>query len=282
MAPRASWKGFLKLAELSFPVALYSAASTSERIAFHTLNRATGHRVHRQLVDAETGDPVEPDAQVKGYEVGKDEYAILEPDEIAAAVPESDKILSIEAFIGCTDIDDVYLDRPYYLAPADPIAGEAFAILREGIRKKKVAALARTLLFRRVRSLLIRAQGHGLVATTLHFGYEVRSASEAFAEIPEVKIAGEMLDLAKHIIAGKTGEFDPSKFDDRYETALADLVRAKLEGKPIAPRKPPEPTKVVDLMEALRQSAGAGKGKAAGTRREQNASGATRRRRKAS
>jgi DNA end-binding protein Ku len=255
VAPRANWKGFLKVAELSCPIALYTAASTSERIALHTVNRETGHRLRRQYVDKETGDPVQAEQQVKGYEVSKGEYVVIEPEEIAAALPQSDKVLEVQAFIPCGAIDDVYFDRPYYLGPTSPIAEQAFGIIREGMQAKQVAALARAVLFRRVRSVLIRAQGSGLIATTLHFDYEVRSAKEAFAEASEIKIQGEMLDLAKYIIETKKGKFDPSKFDDRYEAALADLVRAKLDGKPIKPREPPATTKVVDLMEALRVSA---------------------------
>lgn len=257
MAPRANWKGFLKVGELTCPVALYTAASTSERVAFHTINRASGHRVRRQFVDRETGQPVEADAQVKGYEIGEGEYVMLEAEEMASALPASDKTLSVEAFIDCDGVDDVFLDRPYYLAPGDPIGGQAFAILREGMRVKKVAALAHAVLFRRVRSVLIRASDAGMVATTLHFNYEVRSAREAFAGLRETKIEGEMLDLAKHIIAGKTGAFDPASFDDRYEAALASLVKAKMEGRPVEVRKAPVATNVVDLMEALRKSAGA-------------------------
>lgn len=173
MAPRANWKGYLKIGEVTCPVALYTAASTSERIALHTINRSTGHRVHRQFVDAETSEPVDKDDQVKGYEVAKGKYVVLEPDEVAAAVPESDKILNISAFIGCIDIDDVFFDKPYYLAPSDKTAEESFALFREGMRKSKVAAIARTVLFRRVRTVLIRAHGKGLIATTLNFDYEV-------------------------------------------------------------------------------------------------------------
>ena len=255
MAPRANWKGYLKVADVSCPVSLFTAASTSDRIAFHTLNRETGHRLKRQFVDQETGKPVPSDDQVKGYETGSGDYVVLEPDEITAAIPDSDKTLSIEAFVSCGDIDDLFFDRPYYLAPSTPVASESFAVLREGMRARKVAAVARTVLFRRVRSVLVRVHGEGLIATTLNFDYEVRSPKEAFGDIPAVKIDAEMLELARHIIKTKTGTFDPSHFDDRYEDALAEVVRAKLEGKAIAPRKAPTPTKVVDLMEALRQSA---------------------------
>lgn len=256
MAPRANWKGFLKIAEVNCPVALYTAASTSERIAFHTLNRATGHRIHRRFVDGETGKPVEHDDQVKGYEVSSGEYIVLEPEEVSAAVPQSDKTLAVSTFIGCNEIDDVYFDKPYYLAPSDRHAEEAFALIREGMRAKKVAALAQTVLFRRVRTLLIRAHGPGLVATTLKYDYEVRSSKDAFAEVPDLTIKGEMLQLAEHIINTKKGKFDPSEYDDRYEEALAELVKAKLEGRSLEVRKAPPPKKVVDLMAALRESAG--------------------------
>ncbi|PDT43936.1 Ku protein [Sinorhizobium fredii] len=275
MAPRANWKGYLKVAEVSCPVALYTAASTSERIAFHTINRATGNRVHRQFVDSETGKPVEKDDQVRGYEVGSGDYVVLESEEIAAAVPESDKTLSVSAFIACGDIDDVYFDKPYYLAPTKSHAEDAFALIREGMRKKKVAAIARAVLFRRVRTLLIRAYEDGLIATTLNFDYEVRSAKEAFDEVPDLKIEGEMLELAEHIIKTKRGKFDLAKFDDRYEAALAELVKAKLEGKKIEPRKEPNREKVVDLMEALRQSAGVAKKAKATTQTKKKTTRAT-------
>lgn len=256
MAPRANWKGFLTVAEVSCPVALYTAASTSERIAFHTLNRATGNRVRRQLIDSDTGKPVDRDDQVKGYEVGSGEYIILDPDEVAAAVPNSDKTLSVSTFIGCGDIDDVYFDKPYYLAPTDRHAEEAYALIREGMRKKKVAALAQTVLFRRVRTVLIRAHGAGLIATTLNFDYEVRSTKDAFDSVPDLKIKGEMLELAEHIIKTKSGKFNPKDYDDRYEAALAEVVKAKIEGRKIDVRKEPRQDKVVDLMAALRESAG--------------------------
>jgi DNA end-binding protein Ku len=270
MAPRANWKGFLKLAELTCPVALYTAASTSERIAFHTLNRETGNRVQRRFVDEETGNAVSAEDQVKGYEIAQGQYVMLDPEEVAAAVPESDKTLAIENFIPCDAIDDVYFDRPYYLAPSSASAEEAFVLLREGMRKQKVVALARAVLFRRVRTLLIRAFENGLVATTLHFDYEVRSADTVFSGIAETKIEGEMLDLAKHIIATKHGNFDPRQFKDRYEAALIEMVRAKQDGEPIAAPKAAASSNVIDLMEALRQSAGVkGSAKKITARKEQ-------------
>jgi DNA end-binding protein Ku len=190
--------------------------------------------------------------------VGQGDYVVLEPEEVAAAVPENLKTLSVSAFIGCNDIDDVYFDKPYYLAPSDRAAEEGFNLIREGMRKKKVAAIASAVLFRRVRTVLIRAHGSGMIATTLNFDYEVRSAKDAFNEVPSMKIKGEMLELAEHIINTKKGKFDASKFDDRYEGALAELVKAKLEGKKIEFAKEPRREKVVDLMAALRESAGLG------------------------
>ena len=259
MAPRANWKGFLKVGELVCPVALYTAASTSERIAFHMLNRKTGHRLHREFVDSETGKVVEREDQVKGYEAGENDYIALDPEEIAAAVPESDKTLAVSAFIGCGEIDDVYFDKPYYLAPSDRVAQEAYAIIRDGLREKKVAAIARTMLFRRVRTLLIRPHQDGLIATTLNFDYEVRPVAEAFRDIPTLKIKGEMRDLASHIIKSKAGTFDPATFDDRYENALAELVKAKSEGRKIKRPKAKAQDKAVDLLAALRESAGVDK-----------------------
>ena len=255
MVARAVWKGTIKLAELAFPVALYAAATTSKRISFHILNRKTGNRVSREYVDEETEKPVDKEQQVKGYETGTDQYIILQPEEIAEAVPESDKTLKIEAFITCPEVETVYFDKPYFIAPADETFADSFAVVREGMRKKKVAALARAVLFRRVRTVMLRAQGMGLVAHTLSFDYEVRSGAEVFDDLPEVEIEGEMLDLAKHIIGTKMGKFDPRAFDDRYDTAVAELIKAKIEGREIKAPKPPKDTKVTSLMDALRESA---------------------------
>lgn len=257
MAPRAIWKGQLKIAELVCPVALHAAASTRERVAFTTVNRQSGHPLRRTYIDAETGKPVAKEDQVKGYETGNGEYVVLTADELAEAVPDSDKMLRVEGFLACDDVETIYFDRPYYLTPAGPEAAEAFAVIREGMRDTQTAALARAVLFRRVRTMLIRAHGPGLAASTLNFDYEVRSSREAFRSAPDPKIEPEMLDLARHIIDTKRGTFDPAGFDDRYDAALAELVRAKAEGREIRAPKPSAPAKVVSLLDALRESAGA-------------------------
>ncbi|TAV10222.1 Ku protein [Rhizobium leguminosarum] len=252
---RAQWKGFLKFGEVSCGVALYTAASTSDRITFNTINKATGNRVNRIFIDSETEDPVPKEAQTKGFEIENGQYIIIDPEEVSAAIPESNKTLEIEAFIPCSDVDDVYFDKPYYLTP-DKMGGDAFAALRDAMKKSMVAAIARTVLFRRMRTVLIRPHGKGLIASTLNYDYEVRSSEKAFEEMPKLKIEGEMLDLAKHIISTKKGDFDPATFDDRYEAALADLVKAKLEGKSLPKPKKVQVSKPNDLLAALRESAG--------------------------
>lgn len=261
MAGRALWKGFLKFAEISCPVALYSAASTSERVSFNTLNRKTGNRVKREYVDIDTWKVVEREDQIKGYEVDDGRYVLFEPDELAAAVPPSDKTLRIQSYVPFTEIDDLYFDKPYYLLP-DRLGEETFVLIRDAMRESKVGALAQAVLFRRLRTVLIRAHGNGLIATTLNFDYQVRSAKEAFADIPKLKIEGEMLDLAKHIIKTKAGLFDPRTFDDRYDAALAELVKAKMEGRMVKVKKQAKVEPSTNLMEALRMSAGFGSARA--------------------
>lgn len=263
MAARATWKGYLRLGELVCGVGLYTAVSASDRVSLHMVNRKTGNRLSRRFVDADTGDVVERDEQVKGYEVDSGDFVVLEPDEIAEVTPKGDKALTIESFLRCHEVDDLYFDRPYYLRPVDDASEASFAVIREGLRKKKVAAVASAVLFRRPRSLLIRAYDEGIIATTLHYDYEVRAAEEAFEDIAEIKMEPEMLDLARHIIDTKSGRFEPETFDDRYDDALAELVKAKMEGRKIAPPKKPV-AKVVSLLDALRESAGLSGDKAPG------------------
>jgi DNA end-binding protein Ku len=254
MAPRAYWKGYLKLSLVSCPVALYPATTTSERVSFRTLNRATGNRVRRQFVDEQTGEPVQTEEQAKGYEVAKGEFIMLEDDELKAVQIESNHTIDIERFVPSADIDKLYLDTPYYLAPTDRVGEEAFAVIREAMRTEKVVGLARAVLFRRERVLKLEPRGKGIVATSLHFANEVHASDGYFAEIPDVDLPKEMLELARHIIAKMSGKFEPEQFEDRYENALIELIRSKQKGMPVKPQPTHRQTNVINLMDALRRS----------------------------
>lgn len=256
MAPRANWKGTLKLGFLTCPVALYTAVGGGDEIHFNMVNRRTGHRLRRLFVDSETGEPVERDQQVKGYEVDAERYIVLTEEEIEAAIPDSTKTIEIEAFVPRDQVDRVAIDRPYYLAPTDAVGAEAFSVIRTACEKAGVVGIGRTVLFRRDRVLMLCPEGPGFLANLLHFEYEMRDEAQAFDDIPEFKITGEMLDLAKHIIGQKMGAFDPARFEDRYETALMELIRAKQRGETIKPAAAPKRGKVIDLLAALRESAG--------------------------
>ena len=236
MAPRPNWKGYLKLSLVSCPVALYPATTTSERVSFRTLNRETGNRVRRQFVDEQTGEPVETEDQVKGYEVAKGEYIMLEDDELKAVQIESNHTIDIERFVPRSEIDELYLDTPYYLAPTDRVGEEAFAVIRDAMRSEKMVGLARVVLFRRERVLMLEPRDKGIVATSLHFANEVHASDGYFDEIPDVELPKEMLELAKHIIDKMTGKFEPEQFEDRYENALIELIRSKQKGMPIKPQ----------------------------------------------
>ncbi|MEZ5891047.1 MAG: Ku protein [Xanthobacteraceae bacterium] len=266
MAPRANWKGYLKLSLVSCAVALFPATSTSQRTRFNILSRKTGHRVRYDVVDAETGDPVPDEDRVKGYKVENNAYVLVEEDELDKVALESTHTIDIEAFVPRSEVDAIYLDAPYYLVPDDRIAQEAFAVIREAMNKEDMVGLARVVLNRRERIVMIEPRGKGLLVTTLHYKNEVRNADVYFEDIPDIKISDDMLDLAVHIVETKTAHFDPTKFEDRYEEALAALVQSKRAGQTITAKPVSQPSNVVNLMDALRRSvqsergAGAGKG----------------------
>lgn len=255
MAPRPNWKGFLKLSLVSCSVALYPATSTSQRIRFNIINRETGNRIRNEVVDAETGEPVESEARVKGYEVEKGQYILLDEDELDNVALESTHTIDIDEFIPMSEVDRIYLDESYYLVPQDDVAQEAFAVIREAMRKEDLAGLARVVVYRRERLLLLRPRGKGLLATTLRYKNEVRDEANYFDDIPNIKVPADMLKLATHILETKKGKFDPSKFDDRYETALMELIKAKRAGKKPVTVSEPKPSNVINLMDALRKSA---------------------------
>jgi DNA end-binding protein Ku len=255
MAPRPNWKGFLKLSLVSCSVALYTATSTSQRISFNIINRKTGNRIRYDVVDAETGEVVEKEDRVKGYKVDKNDYLLLEDEELENVALESTHTIDIEEFVPVSDIDRIYLDESYYIVPQDKVAQEAFAVIREAMRKEGLAGLARVVIYRREHLLLLQPRGKGLLATALRYKNEVRDEDEYFDEIPNVKVAPDMLKLATHILETKKGEFKPEKFEDRYEDALKVLIKAKQQGKTPPVVSEPKQSNVINLMDALRRSA---------------------------
>ena len=255
MAPRPTWKGYLKLSLVSCAVAMYTATSTSTRIRLHIINRETGNRIRNQAIDAETGDVVENESKIKGYEVDDGRYVLLEEDELDEVALESTHTIDIESFVERSAVDEIYLDESFYLVPNDEVAYEAFAVIREAMKKKDMVGLGRVVTHRRERLLMLRPRGKGIVATALRYKSEVRDEDTYFKEIPATKVPNDMLQLAEHILAQKHGHFDPEEFEDRYEGALKKLIKAKQAGKepPVAPT--PKPSNVINLMDALRRSA---------------------------
>lgn len=258
MAPRAYWKGYLKLSLVSCPIALYPAASSSERVSFNRINKKTGNRLKQLLVDGETGDPVEKEDIGRGYEVAKGEYIQVEDDEIEKIKIESSRTIDIDTFVPRSEIDERYLDSPYYIVPTDQVGQEAFAVIRDAIREKKMVALARVVISRREHVIMLEAFDKGLLGVTLRYAYEVRDQAAYFEDVPDMKLPAEMKQLAAHIVESKAGHFDPAKFEDHYETAVVELLRAKQAGRAIEPSKDePAPQRVINLMDALRASIGA-------------------------
>ena len=258
MAPRAYWKGYLKLSLVSCPIALYPATSSSERVSFNRINKKTGNRLKQLQVDAETGDPVEKEDIGRGYEIGKGQYLQVEDEEIEKVRIESTHTIDIDSFVPRSEIDDRYPDSPYYVAPTDQVGQEAFAVIRDAIREKGMVALGRVVVSRREYVVMLEAFDNGLLATTLRYGYEVRDQKAYFEDIPDLKLPAEMKQLAAHIVETKASHFDPTKFVDHYETALVELLRAKQAGRVVeAPKEEPAPQRVINLMDALRASIGA-------------------------
>lgn len=254
MAPRANWKGYLRLSLVSCPVALYPATTSAERVHFHRINKLTGHRLKQQNVDAETGEAVEREQVGRGYEAAKGHYVEVTDAEIEAIQVESTRTIDIGEFVPRAEIDDRYLNTPYYLAPDGKIGEEAFAVIRDTLASMQVVALGRVVLTRREHVIAIEARGKGLLGTTLRYPYEVRDEAPYVEGIPDVKLPKEMYDLAAHIVQTKRGHFDPSAFHDRYEEALVALLRSKQGGKPAPAFKPEEPARVINLMDALKRS----------------------------
>ena len=199
MAPRSNWKGYLKLSLVSASIAIYPATSSSEKVSFNRLNRKTGNRIKLQNVDAVTGETVNRDDMVKGYEVGKDQYVQVEDEELAEIAIESTHTVEIEKFVPKASIDDRYRDTPYYLAPEDKVGQEAFAVIRDAMKKKKMVGVGRVVMARRERMMMLEPFEKGIMGTTLHYPYEIRSEEAVFEEIPEMKLPDQMIGLAETI-----------------------------------------------------------------------------------
>jgi DNA end-binding protein Ku len=256
MAPRANWKGFLRLSLVTCPVALYPATSDAEKVSFNQINRKTGHRIKYTKVDADTGEEVSNEDITKGYKIDTDTYIEVSKDELENIALESNRTIDINEFVPKTDIDPRYLIRPYYLRPDGKVGHDAFAVIRETIRSMNMVAIGRVVLTSREHIIALEPLDKGLMGTLLRYPYEVRDEAEYFDEIQDVKVTKDMLDLAKHIVNQKAGDFEPEKFEDHYETALVELINQKRAGKTIAHKPRPSGENVVDLMDALKRSIG--------------------------
>jgi DNA end-binding protein Ku len=254
VAPRAYWKGYLKLSLVSCPISLFPATSGREKISFHQLNRDTGNRIRYRKVDAETGNDVEASDIIKGYEVSKGDYITLEPEELEAIALESKRTIEIEEFVPKGEIDDLYLADPYYVVPDGEVGQQAFAVIREAIRTEGMVAIGKVVFTSREHIIALEPRGKGMMGVTLRYPYEVRKPDEYFEGIEEEKIPKDMLELATHIVDTKRGKFEPDKFEDEYEDALKELLRKKQKGEKIEASKERAPSNVINLMDALRNS----------------------------
>jgi Ku protein len=243
MAPRAYWKGFLRLSLVTCPIELYPATSQSEKTHFHQINTQTGHRLRQQMVDETTGDVVDKKHKGRGYELSKGRYVEIDEDELAAVELESTHTLDIDSFVPLAEIDKRYLERPYYVAPDGKVGAEAFCVIRDAMKARGHTGLARIVMANREHVVALEPLGKGILATTLRYDYEVRDEQQYFSEVPGLRVSKEMRDLAE--------------FHDEYEIALRKLVKRKAAGHKIEAQKPARDSgKVIDLMEALRRSIG--------------------------
>jgi DNA end-binding protein Ku len=256
MAPRPYWKGYLRLSLVSCPIQLFPAASEREKVRFHQINRKTGHRIRYTKVDAESGEEVTSDDIVKGFEISKGNYVELESSELEAAEIDSSHMIDIDTFVPRKEIDEIYFRNPYYIVPDGEVSLQAFSVIRNAIKKENMIALGKVVFTNREHMIAIEPRDKGLLGVTLRFPYEIRNENDYFNEIPDETVPKDMLDLAIHIIRNKAGHFKPDKFVDRYEDSLKNIIKRKQHGEKIVAPKEREPAKVINLMEALRRSAG--------------------------
>ena len=254
MATRPTWQGHLKLSLVTCPVALYAATTSAGDVRFHLINPATNNRIRMVTTDPDTG-PVERSDLVKGYEVSKDEYVLFDEADFDKVKLESTKTIAIDQFVDEADIDRLYWDDPFYVVPEKGVGVEAFAVIREAMKSAGKIALGQLVLRGKERQLALEVHGKGLVAYTLRAHDEVKAADAFFDDIPEVKADKDMVEIAARIIGQKEADFDPTRFHDRYDEALREMIKAKQKGgKGVVAVAEPDDTNVIDLMAALKAS----------------------------
>jgi DNA end-binding protein Ku len=251
---RPYWRGHLRLSLVSIPVEVHNAVESSSQISFRMIHRPTGKRVQYRKAVAEVGE-VPAEEIVKGYEIARDQYVLLEPHDLETVRLDSRHTLDLVQFVDAAEIDTRYFERPYYILPSDDNAAEGYEVIREALQRSARAGVGQLVIGGREHLVAVTPLGRGLVMEIIRYGSEVKPADAFFGDIPEHKIDPEMVDIASQIIERKSARFDPHAFSDRYETALRDLVKEKAKGQPIeAPAGPTATAQVVDLMAALKRS----------------------------
>jgi len=265
LSSRPTWQGQLRLSLVSCPVALYGATSRTSDISFHLLNPETNNRIRMVPTDPDTG-PVERSDLVKGYEISKSKYVILDNDELKAVKLETTRVIEIERFVDEKEIDRLYWNDPYYLLPNEDSGVEAYTVIREALAEAGRIALGRVVMHTRERMVALEPRDKGIIVYTLRMGDEVIPAKDAFSDIPASRPDKQMIEIARKIIEQREGDFEPEKFEDRYENALRDLIRRKQKGEKLITAEPVEEDNVIDLMAALKKSLKAKGGKPAAKR----------------
>jgi len=256
MAPRSFWNGYLKLSLVTCPVAMVPALTEREKVRFHTLNRATGHRIQSQYVDAETGTPVDSDDQVKGYPTGEDTYITFEEEELESIGLESTRTIDLETFLPRDQVEWIWCDRPHYLMPDDPVGEEAFSVIREAMAATDMVAISRLVLYRREHAVMLEPRDRGIVLWTLRYREEVRDPTPYFGNLKIETVDPDLLSLAKKLIEERQKEWSPAMVRDPVQERLREMIAAKKKGRPMPKAKPvPAPAgNVISIMDALRKS----------------------------
>lgn len=262
MAPRSFWKGYLKLSLVTCPVSMMPGTSENKKVRFHTLNARTGNRVVSQYVDAASGQPVDAENEVKGYQKGEDDYVVLEDEELESVALESTRTIDIDCFVPHDSIEWIWLDKPHYLTPSGAVGEEAFTVIREAMAATKMVGISRLVLYRRERAVMLEPRGNGIVLWTLRYGDEVRPQSEYFSGIPASNSDPKLLKLIKQLIDERTTAWDPAMVDDPVQDHLLDLIASKKKGRKRVAKASSEasggddraPSNVINIMDALRKS----------------------------